>query len=69
MGNTFLHLRQRFPKRVFDPSKKEDLAVYKNYITEHSWGKTGCPFELEWPYLDIPTMLSNKIAAAAVAKV
>lgn len=62
-------VKQHFSRRVFDPSKKEDLVVYKNYIAEHSWGKTGCPFELEWPYLDIPTMLSNKIAAAAVAKV
>lgn len=47
MGNTLLHLRQRFPKRVFDVTNKTDLTMYKHYIKDHSWGENGCPFELE----------------------
>ena len=66
MGNTLLHLRQRFPKRVFDVANKQDLAIYKHYIREHSWGDEGCPFELEWPWLSIPDMIAHKISAHVV---
>jgi len=69
MGNTLLRLRQRFPKRVFDVANKEDLKLYKHFIEHKSWGRNGCPFELEWPWLSIPDMISHKIAEAAVAKV
>lgn len=68
MGNTLLHLRQRFPKRVFDVTNKQDLTMYKHYIKEHSWGKNGCPFELEWPWLSIPDMIAHKISEHAVEK-
>lgn len=68
MGNTLLHLRQRFPKRVFDVTDKKDLAIYKYYIQKHSWGDNGCPFELEWPWLSIPDMISHKISAHVVSK-
>ena len=69
MGNTLLRMRQRFPKRVFDVENTEDLKVYKHFIKHKSWGLGGCPFELEWPWLSIPDMISHKIAEAAVAKV
>jgi hypothetical protein len=68
MGNTLLRLRQRFPKRVFDVTNKTDLAIYKHYIKEHSWGDTGCPFELEWPWLSIPDMIAHKISEHVVEK-
>ncbi len=69
MGNTLLRMKQRFPKRVFDVNSKEDLKVYKLFLKNSNWGKTGCPFELEWPWLSIPDMISHKIAENAVAKV
>ena len=69
MGNTLLHLRQRFPKRVFSVKSKQDLSMYKHFINEHSWGEYGCPFELEWPWLSIPDMIAYKIAEHAVEKV
>jgi len=68
MSNTLLHLRQRFPKRVFDVTDKKDLTIYKNYIRENSWGDDGCPFELEWPWLNIPDMIAHKISAYVVEK-
>ena len=69
MVGFFNQLNARFPKRVFDANSKEDLRVYKHFLDNHSWGKNGCPFELEWPWLSIPDMISHKIAVAAVAKV
>ena len=68
MGNILLHLRQHFPKRVFDVTDKKDLTMYKQYIQTHSWGKNGCPFELEWPQLSIPDMIAHKISEHAVEK-
>jgi len=65
----FNQLNARFPKRVFDVNNKEDLLAYKSFLDNHSWGSNGCPFELEWPWLSIPDMISHKIARAAVAKV
>ena len=65
----FNRLNARFPKRVFDVNSKEDLKAYKQYLATRSWGSAGCPFELEWPWLSIPDMISHKIAEAAVAKV
>lgn len=61
-----LHTRQNFPKRVFDVANKEDLTTYKYYITNYSWGPTGCPFELEWPWLTIPDMIAHKISEYTV---
>jgi len=59
-------LKNRFPKREFDVTSKADLTAYKQFITTHSWGENGCPFELEWPWLSIPDMIANKIAEHAV---
>lgn len=67
--NTLSNLKNKFPKRIFDVNSKDDLKVYKQFLLTNSWGKTGCPFELEWPWLNLPDMISHKISAAAVAKV
>lgn len=69
MSNTLLHLCQRFPKRVFNVTDNQDLALYKHYIQTHSWGNNGCPFELEWPWLTIPDMIAHKISAHVVGNV
>jgi hypothetical protein len=46
-------------RRIFDPSSKEDMKTVKKYLHEMKW--SNCPFHLEWPYLDIPSMLKDKI--------
>ena len=63
MMPTLFSMRGRFPdKRIFDPKKTEDLKAYRNFLRKNNWGKHGCPFELEWPWLNIPCMISHKIA-------
>jgi hypothetical protein len=69
MVGFFNRLNARFPKRVFNPNSNEDLKMYKYFLDNHSWGNGGCPFELEWPWLSIPDMISHKIAENTVAKV
>jgi hypothetical protein len=58
--------KRRFSKRFFDVTSKEDLSVYKQFITTRGWGINGCPFELEWPWLSIPDMIAHKISEHAV---
>jgi hypothetical protein len=48
-------------RNIFDPSFDDDMAVVKEFLKTSSWGKEGCPFFLEWPYLDIPSMIKDKI--------
>jgi len=62
-------LRNKFPKRYFDVNNKVDLKAYKEFLANKNWGTNGCPFELEWPWLSIPDMISHKIAVNAVAGV
>lgn len=69
MVSFFNKLSSRFPKRVFNVNNTDDLKAYKQFLKTKSWGKNGCPFELEWPWLSIPDMISHKIAEATVAKV
>jgi hypothetical protein len=61
--------KRRFAKRFFDVNNKEDLKMYKNFITTNSWGINGCPFEIEWPWLTIPDMLAHKISEHAVKNI
>ena len=35
--------------------------MVRKYLHTLSWGGGGCPFYLEWPYLDIPSMVKDKI--------
>lgn len=46
-------------KRIFDPSKKEDVSLLKYFLKLSKWGKP-CPFLLEEPYLTIPDMVKDK---------
>ena len=61
--------KTHFIKRVFNPTNRKDLAVYKNFIENKTWGLVGCPFVLEFPYTEVPAMVSNKIAAHAVRNI
>ena len=58
--------KRRFAKRFFDVNNKEDLKMYRNFITTGGWGINGCPFELEWPFISVPDMLAHKISEHAV---
>lgn len=40
----------------FDPSNREHLLDYAEFLKYNNW-RNGCPFELEEPYQDVPTML------------
>lgn len=46
------HVRTR---RAFDPANREDQLELKYFIENKKW-RDGCPFFLEFPYLDIPAM-------------
>ena len=35
--------------------------MYKTFLRTHAWGKDGCPFILEFPYLTIPDMIKDKL--------
>ena len=48
-------------KRKFDVKSKEDVAIFKKFLETLSWGKTTCPFELEFPYLTVPDMIKDKL--------
>jgi len=48
-------------KHHFSPYDKGDISLARKFLSNNRWGKSGCPFYLEWPYLDIPSMLKDKI--------
>ena len=62
-------IKQRNTKREFDPNSRADMRVFKTWIETRSWGDTGCPFEIEWPWNSVPDMIQYKIAEAAVARI
>lgn len=53
------------PRVVFDPSNHEHRLDYAKFLKYNGW-KEGCPFLLEEPYEDIPTMINAKLAAATL---
>jgi hypothetical protein len=54
----FFHKNYR---RTFDPSKQEDQLELKFFLENRRW-KNGCPFEIEYPWEDIPAMCKEKYA-------
>jgi len=49
------------PRRLFDPSKHEDLIELKHYLDTNQW-TIGCPFYLEEYWDNIPAMCTHKYA-------
>ena len=45
----------------FNPKDKKHVLEYANFLKNRGW-KDGCPFFLEDPYTDIPTMIQSKIS-------
>ena len=48
-----------YQRHQFDPSSKEDMKIVRRYLHNNKWNN--CPFYLEWPYLDVPSMIKDKI--------
>lgn len=46
-------------RRDFDPSNLEDLQELKYFRDNGKW-KSGCPFYLEDPFIEVPAMCYNK---------
>lgn len=53
------------PRIRFDPECYQHRLAYAIYLKYNGW-RDGCPFLLEEPYEDIPTMINAKLAAASV---
>ena len=52
----------RAKERVtFDVKNKQHVEMYRGFLVNSYWGITGCPFELEFPYLSIPDMIKDKL--------
>ena len=48
------------PRVLFDPSAYEHRLEYAGFLKYSGW-RNGCPFLLEEPYEDIPTMINAKL--------
>ena len=48
------------PRVVFDATNKKHLKDYAEFLKYNNW-KSGCRYLLEDPYMDIPTMINEKI--------
>lgn len=53
------------PRVIFDPNNHEHRLDYASFLKYNGW-RTGCPFLLEDPYEDIPTMINAKITENAL---
>jgi hypothetical protein len=49
-----------YQRRIFEYSS-QDISDAKSFFANKKWGPDGCPFHLEWPYLNIPDMLKDKL--------
>jgi hypothetical protein len=49
-------------KKPFEVDSKQDLEVFSNFLKHGGWGKEGCPFVSEEPFISIPDMIKDKIA-------
>jgi hypothetical protein len=47
-------------RRFFNANDKEDVSEYKFFLDNNRWVST-CPFELEWPFLNINDMIRSKL--------
>jgi hypothetical protein len=47
-------------RRFFDATSREDIKEYIFFLENSRWSNN-CPFELEWPYLNINDMIRAKL--------
>ena len=45
----------------FNLANKDHVELYRKFLTTGAWGRSGCPFELEFPYTTIPDMIKDKL--------
>ena len=50
-------------RRRFDAHNKADVEAFARFRKENKW-EGGCPFFLEWPFLDISAMCLSKFTDA-----
>jgi len=50
----------QWTRRSFDPNRAEDLKEYHYFLKNHRW-ENGCPFIIEWPFLNVIDMISSRI--------
>lgn len=50
-------------REKFDINNALHLQYVRDFITNNKWGPNGCPFELERPWLSVPTMISDRLVA------
>jgi hypothetical protein len=50
----------RKSKVQFDPADADHVRLYREFMKRRNWAE-GCPFDLEWPFLDLVTMIERKI--------
>ena len=55
------------PRRDFNPSSTKDLQELKFFKENNKW-KAGCPFHIDDPYLEIPSMCDNKFTNYMLSK-
>ena len=56
------------PRRSFNPANIEDLRELKHFKEKGNW-RSGCPFFLEDPYVDIPVMCDSKYTNFMLSKI
>lgn len=47
-------------KVIYNPNLDEHRKAYKKFVKTGQWKHTNLRFEVEAPYLDVPTTLQNK---------
>ena len=47
----------------FDVNNEEHVDRFKQFFVNNCWGSKGCPFELEYPWLNIPDMIKDKLVS------
>jgi hypothetical protein len=50
------------PKRKFNVNDSNDCKAFEKFLKNSAWGKDGCPFEIEEPWVSIPDMIKDKLA-------
>ena len=49
-------------RRPFNVNSQEDCGTFAKFLKTGCWGKDGCPFTIEDPWLSIPDMIKDKLA-------
>lgn len=49
-----------WPRREFNPADPVDLGEFRYFLQKQNW-KNGCPFVVEWPFLNVIDMIESKI--------